>query len=282
MTYNISEGNEKAFQNANYLFKKGQIDDAIAELDLQIEIANQSLGLAKDSFFDYSNDFELFLFSPQDGCQNEKIPVQLFLWPLYNFLSYLLIQKKMLKDASIAAMEAIKLNPLTADPVFNLIDICFKSKKYDEALELLTLVKPITYSLNDVSKYYHLWGKYFRKIGNNMESICAYRKSLPYDYRPELTQKIIDTLLPNCLSEPTTECRNYNMVKNPADFPAIKLALQMGQESLEDGDEELALFFLRIANTVIQRDDIGDILRNLMLKLMDEENISDCEDLFAK
>lgn len=270
LDYDISQENKNANREAAFLIRSNKIDDAIAILDLQIAVAEKELAGAMSAFFDASNDFEYYIYTNDIDIEDkDKIPVCLCMWPLYCNLSMLLIRKKMYDDAKQAIDMALNLNPIACDPYFNLFEIYLRKKDYDAALECLKKLKELVYSLNDVAKYYHAWGQYFRANGKLFEASMAYTASLPYDLDDEITRDIINRIISECidkklnLSNANLNLDSFGVVVNPSDFDMIRKALDGSCVALKSENFELALFLLTVYNTIAQRDDIGDFIREL-------------------
>ena len=272
----IHKLNKKVFSEALILISQKKFDEAIAILDLQIEIVNQNIGLQIGQYVDYTNEFELYIFKPDDMESFYKKPVQIGLCQLYAMLASLLKTKKMWEEAYCAAVLAIKLNPLMCSASLTIAEVNLETKCEEKFLTTMSLLKYSLYKTADIIEYYHMWGKYFERKNMIPEAILSFQNSLFYEEKPEETLDLIKNLFLSNLKKSKRnlflhpDFKKYDFAKAPTDFKIIRLACLGAQDALAVNDKKKALFLYQIANNIIQDDIIGEWIIETMHELKEQ------------
>lgn len=274
---NDAKGTEAVIKEIRFNVFEGKIDKAykLSEaLITKIEAEPMFETDAVSEYYTFDNLFEELLYDyynrPQKDIRRATIPYS----EIFYIHGNLLFEMKRIPEARVYLKKAMRWNPANCTIAFEYIETFKVEKQLEEFYELTKKQFKYAYKAQDVGRCFRNLGYYY--IEKNEYSIAAacYVVSKLYDCENQFADSqlyYIEHTAPDGYEVPTVELlkkyeEEYGLPRG-ADSDVIGLAHAYGHKVLEDGNLELAAYFLEIFYGLTEDEETSKLLIEIKEKL---------------
>ena len=262
--FNVFEGNiEKAYKLSETLVSK-------------IEAAPMFENDAASEYFIFDNLFEQILYAyynrPQKDLRRATIPYG----EIFYMHGNLLFEMKRIPEARAYLEKALRWNPASCTIAFEYIETFKAEKQFDKFFELTKEQYKYAYKPHDVARCFRNLGYYYIEIKEFSVAAACYLVSMFYEQSQFAQSQLyyIEQIAGEDYQKPTAELleqyeEQYGLPRG-AHSDVIGLSYAYGHKALEDGELELAAYFLEIFCGLTDDENEMKLLAEIQAKLPKE------------
>ncbi len=269
-------GMDEQLEKAEFYLYKKDFDKAIAAIEPLVEkldMLTESGAFQNDSVSEYYCFTELFqevlqhhLSGSKKTFRNAPIPFS----KVYGRYGIVLVDLKRYEEAGIALEKSLRWNPVDADIMFEYAETFKLRGNLEKFFEFTKAAFRIAYHPTAVARCYRNLGYYFseKKLWD-VAAACIIMSTqyVPNDMNAQSELYYIEHMSGEKIKEPTLEdFEKYAMdygFPNGADDDILGLAVQFGKHFLEEGNNDLAQYFLTIFYELTEDEQVKEILKQL-------------------
>ena len=260
--FNVFEGDiEKAFKLSEAL---------VAKIEQAPMFENDKVS----EYFVFDNVFEEILYvyhnQPKKDVRQATIPYG----EIFYMHGNLLFELKRISEAREYLKKALRWNPISCTIAFEYIETFKAENQLEKFYELTRKQFKYAYKSEDVARCYRNLGYYYIEKCEYSVAATCYVISMLYDEENQFAQSelyYIEHTAPEGYEKPTVELlekyeEEYDLPRG-ADSDVIGLVNAYSHKALEDGQLELAAYFLEIFCDLTEDEDAIKLLEEIRHKL---------------
>ncbi len=244
---------DAVYAEANALMQKRQFDKALV-LTGQIydKIRTEYVETDEARMFSFRNLLEsnLYYIMYHPSKRLDKAPFDLVRYLMAH--AFNLVEMRRPSEAIEVLEEAIRFNPVSPDPRFELAEIYKLMHEHDKLLTVIRETLPVCATPYALSRCYANLGYYCVDIKDYEKAICFYFESLVFTHTPAIRAELMHVaqlmgqkIRPPKREEVVAAFASLNIPLGP-DPNVLTVAAALGEQAMEKEEWENACFYLRV------------------------------------
>ena len=277
---NDAKGTEATMKEIRFNVFEGNIENAFKlseALVSKIEAAQMFENDAVSEYFTFDNLFQQILYTfynrPKRHIRHATIPYG----EIFYMHGNLLFELKRIHEAREYLEKALRWNPASCTIGFEYIETFKAERKMEEFFELTKRQFKYAYLPKDVARCFRNLGFYYIEVNQHSVAAACYLVSMFYDNENNFAQSqiyYIEQTAPEGYQKPTVELlEQYEEqlgLPRGADDDVIGLAHAYSKKAIENGDKDLAVYFLGIFCGLTDDEEALKLLDSLTKDLSEE------------
>jgi len=190
---------------------------------------------------------------------------------LYFIYGNLLFELERYDDARTALMKALRVNPISADVIFELAEINKLRGEWDDYLAYVKQCFSVAYNAVHVGRCYRNLGYYYIEQKEYELAAAIYFKSMQYDKNSTLPQsqlfyiqQVSGKPIPELSYDDVQGLLKKNEIPTDASNTILGIAYSIGKSAAEQGNNDAARYFFSILYDLTHDDEVKEMIDKLV------------------